>query len=110
MEDEIHNEAETIAVETASVSITFIIFIVLFFEFLFQKLHEVTKDTAFQELVSAIEKELMIVGCMAFGFKILTNSSHIVSGHWLSALEFAGNDYLFMYSSSVQILYFLMIF
>jgi len=84
--------AEAIAIETASISITLIIFIVLFFEFLFLKLHEVTKDTAFQELVSAIEKELMIVGCMAFGFKLITNySSNILDNDWHNALNFAGN-------------------
>ncbi len=59
-------------------------------EFLFDGLLHLTHDTPFSKMIHAIEKELMIVGFTAFIFKIIINSSDILTGYSLHALEFAG--------------------
>ena len=51
-----------------SLAILIIVLAVLLVEKVFHSLHAITHDTPFQDMVSAIEKELMIVGCMAFAF------------------------------------------
>lgn len=59
-------------------------------DLLFHGLTHLTDDTPFAKMIHAIEKELMIVGFTAFIFKILINSSEVITGDYLYALEFAG--------------------
>jgi len=71
-------------------SLLIIIFAVLSLEQLFQLLHYFTRETAFNAMVSKMEKELMIVGCTAFIFKIVVNTNTtFLKGDWFHALEFA---------------------
>jgi hypothetical protein len=63
---------------------------VLAMEYLFHGLHELTHDTPFHKMVSTIEKELMIVGCTAFLFKIFVNTTTFLEHNWLFALEYSG--------------------
>lgn len=85
-------------------------------DLLFHGLFHLTDDTPFAKMIHAIEKELMIVGFTAFIFKIIINSSDIISGDYLYALEFAGRtlivvfeDSLYLTLTIVQILWFLCI-
>jgi hypothetical protein len=78
----------TIDPDDGTVSVILIIAAVLATEHVFHGLHRITHDTPFQDMVSAIEKELMIVGCMAFIFKLVVISTYI-DPHWLEALEYA---------------------
>ena len=80
---------ESIHIDDGTISIIIIICAVLATEHLFEYMHIMTHDTPFQDMVSAIEKELMIVGCMAFIFKIVINVTH-VEYNWLFALEYSG--------------------
>ncbi len=73
-----------------SLSVVIIVFAVLAVEKAFHGLHTITHDTPFADMVSAIEKEMMIVGCMAFIFKIIISTSSFLNADWLHALEFAG--------------------
>jgi hypothetical protein len=66
-----------------------IIFAVLFVGYLFQVLRECTHDTPFEEMVSTMENELMIVGFTAFIFKILVNKTSFLNSSWYHAIEFA---------------------
>ncbi len=94
-----------------TLSILVVIVSVLLLEHLFHQLHSLTHDTPFQDMVSAIEKELMIVGFMAFVFKIIVNSSKLLNSSWLAALEFSGlfhtirRIYLFVICSTLSILF-----
>ena len=72
-----------------SLSILIIVVAVICTEKVFEGLHEVTRDTPFSDMVSAIEKELMIVGSMAFIFKIVVNTTTFLDHSWLAALEYA---------------------
>jgi hypothetical protein len=71
-------------------AIIIIVFSVLLVEDLFEKLNKLTNDTPFQELLRAIEKELMVVGTMAFIFKLIINLKLIADDDWVLALEYAG--------------------
>lgn len=66
-----------------------VIGIVNILERIFHWLHERTHETAFHEMVLAIEKELMIAGTMAFILKMILNTSNFLDIEWLHALEFA---------------------
>lgn len=81
----------SIDVVQGTVAIFIIVFAVLLVEKIFHGLHSITHDTPFQDMVSAIEKELMIVGCMAFAFKIIINTTSFLDASWLHALEYAGS-------------------
>ena len=72
------------------VAIIIIVAAVLTLEGLFHMLNEVTRDTTFHKMVSAVEKELMLVGCTAFIFKIIVNSEIHLSEEYFIALEYAG--------------------
>ncbi len=74
-----------------TIAILIIIGAVQLVEYLFHGLHALTHDTPFQQMVSTIEKELMIVGCTAFIFKITINAKHFLTADWFYALEYAGN-------------------
>ena len=72
-----------------TISMIIIIFAVLFLQSLFQGLHSFTADTSFNTMVVRIENELMIVGCSAFIFKIILNTTSFLNEEWTLALEFA---------------------
>ena len=62
---------------------------VLSLEFLFSVAHKYTAGTPYDELVIALEKELMIVGCTAFLFTIYLNQESVLSYKWVFAIEYA---------------------
>jgi hypothetical protein len=62
---------------------------VISLEFLFSLAHKYTAGTPYIELVIALEKELMIVGCTAFLFKIYLNQDSALSHKWVFSLEYA---------------------
>lgn len=74
---------------TGSLSIIIIIFAVYLVENLFHELHRYSDDTPFQDMIAGLEKELMIVGCMAFIFKVIISNNSFMSTEWLHALEYA---------------------
>jgi hypothetical protein len=64
--------------------------LVLTVEFASHCLAHITFDTPFESMIYSIEKELMIVGVMAFTFKIiLTLESDILPTEWIVGLECA---------------------
>ena len=71
-----------------SVSFLIVICLVLLVENIFHMLEHIAHDTPFEDMVLAIEKELMIVGTMAFMLKLVITTSDfcLMSG---STLEFA---------------------
>lgn len=71
------------------ISLIIVTFIVLFVEYLFHTLHLFTEDSPFHKVITALEKELMIVGCTAFLFKIVINVTHFLTPDWFFALEFS---------------------
>lgn len=77
-----------------TMSIIIIVFSVLFVEEFFEKLNKLTNETPFQELLLAIEKELMVVGTMAFIFKMILNLKLVSNSDWLIALEYAGQCFI----------------
>jgi len=58
-------------------------------EHIFHELHELTHDTTFKDMVLAIQKELTIVGSMAFILKIILNTSTFMPLEWIHAIEYA---------------------
>lgn len=76
--------------EVTMLAIIIIVAAVLALETIFHMLNEVTRDTTFHRMVGAIEKELMLVGCTAFIFKIIVNAEIHVEEEWLIALEYSG--------------------
>lgn len=86
----IFNSLNTLTVTIATISVLIIIASVFLVEFFFDKLSELADDTPFRQLLIAIEKELMVIGCMAFIFKIISNLNVIESESWIFALEYAG--------------------
>lgn len=80
-------------------SLLIVISAVLCVEYIFHLLHLFTVDSPFHKVVEALEKELMIVGCTAFIFKISINVTHFLSEKWFFALEFSGVtlEYCFYY-------------
>jgi hypothetical protein len=66
-----------------------IVFAVLMVELAFHQLAHVTADTPFESMIHSIEKELMIVGTMAFTFKVILSTTHFLPTDWVVALEFA---------------------
>lgn len=80
--------------EEGSFAFFIVIACVVTIETFFHHVHMETHDTPFSDMVSAIEKELMIVGCMAFCLKLMLSTSDLFNseeGHnWLLGIEFAG--------------------
>jgi hypothetical protein len=72
----------------STISMIIIIASVILLEKGFHRLHDLTSDTPFETMIHSIEKELMIVGTMAFIFKLILNITHIDS-MWVLGLEFA---------------------
>ena len=56
--------------ETAAVCFMLVIIVILILEYVFHEIHSLSHDTPFADMISAMEKELMIVGSMAFAFKL----------------------------------------
>jgi hypothetical protein len=71
-----------------TISIILIISAVQVFEFFFFIIEEFTVDTPFQTMISAIQKELMIVGGMAFVLKCAINTASF-DAEWLHSIEMA---------------------
>lgn len=74
---------------TFMVSLLIVVGGVLTLESIFHGLHHFTLDTPFNDVVNAIEKELMVVGCTAFIFKIVINATTNLSHDFFFALEFS---------------------
>ena len=72
-----------------TVSFYLIVVAVLIVEYLFHNMHHLTFDTAFEHLLPAVEKELMIAGCTAFIFKIIVNATQNLNPEWFHSLEYA---------------------
>lgn len=72
-----------------SVSFVIIMIFVMGIEWIFHRLHQLTEDTAFYSMITAIQKELMIVGFMAFMLKVIVNAQENINHDWYSAIEFA---------------------
>jgi hypothetical protein len=62
---------------------------VISLELLSSVTHKYTVDTPWDELVIALEKELMIVGCTAFLFKLFLSQNTDLSHDWVFSLEYA---------------------
>ena len=69
-------------------SLVIVVCSVLLVEKAFHHLHYIVHDTPFDAMLQSIEKELMIVGTMAFMFKIILNIAKMPH-MWVLALEFA---------------------
>lgn len=80
---------ESLTPDEVTVSIILIVFAVLFVEHSFELLNHITHDTPFEDMMHAIQREMMIVGCMAFVFKIVINCHLIENEKWILCLEFA---------------------
>lgn len=72
-----------------TVALVLIICAVLVLQSIFHGLHAFTAETSFTTMVVRIENELMIVGCSAFIFKIIVNTTDFLDEKWSLALEFA---------------------
>ena len=59
--------------EALAIMILFIILVVLAVHHFFDWLHEVLFDSSYHKILPSIERELMIIGLVAFVFRILTN-------------------------------------
>jgi len=70
-------------------SLLIVVFGVMSVEFIFSITHKNTTGTPYDELVTALEKELMIVGCTAFLFKVYLNQDSSLSHEWIFSLEYA---------------------
>jgi len=88
--DSLFGIAGSIPASTGVAAFIIVMAIILTFEFLFKWIHSRTHETAFEDMVTVIEKELMIVGSMAFLLKIIINTTEFLNYEWLIALEFAG--------------------
>lgn len=80
---------EDIDGEILMIALLIVVGAVLTLESIFHALHHYTSDTAFNNVVVAIEKELMVVGCTAFALKIIINTQTQLSHDVFFALEFA---------------------
>ncbi len=87
---EIFGAIETLNNSTTTFSILIIIVAVQIVELFFHFLNSLTEDTPFEEMVSSIENELMVVGFTSVIFKIMVHTSHFLNKEWYYALEYAG--------------------
>ena len=71
-----------------TVSMLIVVFCVIFTESFFEALNHMAHDTPFDELITAIENEMMIVGFMAFVLKIIIQLTYFPT-LWLISLEYA---------------------
>jgi len=71
-----------------AVSLLIVVFCVIATEGFFEGMNHLAHDTPFEELITAIENEMMIVGFMAFVLKVILNLTYI-NADWLLALEYS---------------------
>ena len=90
MSSQLFGVLDELALIPGSISVILIIFIIFVLERLFETLNKLTDDTPFQTMVISIQKELMIVGCMAFVFKIMIATTDFLNDEWLISLSYAG--------------------
>ena len=90
MSADLFGSANFITSDTGTFAFFIVIATVVCIETIFHYIHKYTTGTAYHEMVTAIEKELMIVGSMAFSLKIIFNTIHFNSPNWVLAIEFAG--------------------
>lgn len=83
---------DSLNITSGSTSILIIVFFVFLIEKIFHMSHKLARETPFYSIVAAIEKEMMIVGCVAFFFKVIVNLSHFLDKEWLHSLEYAGEE------------------
>jgi hypothetical protein len=81
---------DALDLKRGTLSILVIVGAVLFIERFFHILNRATHDSAYKDVAKSIEKELMVVGTMAFVFKCVVNSTSFLSYEWYIALEYAG--------------------
>lgn len=86
----VFGSAGSLAPDVGMLAFLMVIACVVGIEVLFHHLHEQTKETRYQHMLSAMEKELMIAGFMAFVLKIILNTTTIADESWILAIEFAG--------------------
>ena len=86
----VFGSVDTLDAMVGSLSVIFTVAAVLLIEKFFEQLHHLTRDTAFQDMVTSIERELMVVGFLAFLFKIIMFNSTFIDGKWLMGVEYAG--------------------
>jgi hypothetical protein len=72
-------------------SFVIIVVIVVLLEKFIAIVNRLTYETPFQDMVSSVMSELMVVGIMSFSFKILMQQTNVLSPTWAHALDFAGN-------------------
>ena len=84
----IFGAASYVPILIGTVSIIIVVVSVIAVEAAFELLNHLTHDTPFAELVLAVEKELMVVGSMAFAFKIIINVTTFINSDWLLGLEY----------------------
>jgi Na+/phosphate symporter len=82
-------QLDHIEIHYGTLSMLIILAAVISIEIIFHHLHVLTAETPFRDIISAIEKELMVVGGIAFILKCIINSSKIPK-HWYIAIEFIG--------------------
>jgi hypothetical protein len=63
---------------------------VVILEKVFHLFHHYTHGTAYYQMLTRIEKELMVVGFISFIFKLILNYYHYLDHSWHVSLEFAG--------------------
>ena len=80
---------DSIPIVQGSVSVIIIVIAVNIVDVIFENIREVTVDTPFEGMFRAIEQELMVVGVMAFVFKIMLNTTDFFSNDWVWGLEVA---------------------
>ena len=80
------NELNAIA---ATSSFLIIIGCAVLLETVFESIHKSVHETPYQDMVSALEKELMISGFLAFVFNTVAGSIGLLDDHWLVAINFA---------------------
>ncbi len=81
--------ADTIDPLDALLSFLIVISAIVLLEHFFHELHHITNGSTFQDMILAIENELMIVGCMAFILKIILNTSDFLTDNWILSIEYA---------------------
>ena len=80
---------ETIQPSILIYSLLIVVVGVISLEFLSSVTHKYTADTPYDELVTALEKELMIVGSTAFLFKVFLSHNTVLNHDWVFSLEYA---------------------
>ena len=89
MSGAVFGSMDTLEPESGTFSFLILFAACVSIESMFHLLHSYTHETAYNEILNAIEKELMVAGCLAFICKMLFNSGLFDNENWYSAIEFA---------------------